>query len=358
MAPRGTQAAILVKGRGSVSGKPRRAAGARSSGVAGAEYTAAVASSQRWTHRFEVGARQLREWARPAHRSSASTAATTEPQAGPENILANPYLTAKLLSPARGDIVVLKQEPVSSDPHLPVPPNTYWEGYGPDEATYLKSGREHMASMLAVLQTAGAEPEGFARVLDFGCAAGRMLRWFPSAATSERWGCDIKGDTIAWCQQHLSPPMQFVTTTTFPHLPFEDGYFDLVYCGSVFTHIIDLPDAWFLELRRTIRTGGYGYVTIFDKHSLDLVLNPPADAPTAPSWFSKQLREFDARTGAFNADFAYFSVDEGPRWNGMPVPQVCYDIDYLTRKWSALVEIVSINTDAYAYQTGVLFRKK
>jgi SAM-dependent methyltransferase len=283
---------------------------------------------------------------------------TAPSDADPEAILANPYVTAKLLSPARGDILILKPQPSAFERDLPVPPNTFWEGYGPDEAAYLESGREHTAAMLGALGAAGAEPEGFARVLDFGCAAGRMLRWYPSADGAERWGCDIKGATIAWCQQNLSPPMQFVATTTFPHLPFEDGYFDLVYCGSIFTHIIDLPDAWFLELRRAIRTGGFGYVTVFDKHALDLVLDPPADAPRAPDWFSRQLRDFDDRTGAFSADFAYFSVDQGPAWSGMPVPQVCYDIDFLTRRWSRLVDIVSVTPEAYAYQTGVLFRKR
>lgn len=29
-------------------------------------------------------------------------------------------------------------------------------------------------------------------------------------------------------------------------LKFADGYFDVIYGGSVFTHIDDLADAWFL----------------------------------------------------------------------------------------------------------------
>ena len=320
MARRGTQAGILVKGRRGFSAVALHPTGSRHP----AAYTASVASSD-------------------------------APQ---DAILANPYITAKLLTPARGDILVMNDPRPPADDALPVPPNTFWEGYGPTESAYLESGKAHTAAMLAALRSAGAEPAAFARVLDFGCAAGRMLRWFPRWEGSERWGCDIKGATIAWCRRHLSPPMHFVATTTFPHLPFEDGYFDLVYCGSVFTHIIDLPDAWILELRRTIRPGGYGYVTVFDKHALGLVLDPPADSPRAPGWFAQQLREFDARTGAFSSDFAYFSVDEGPSWDGMPVPQVCYDIDYLTRAWSRLVDIVSVSFEAYAYQTGVLFRKR
>jgi SAM-dependent methyltransferase len=176
----------------------------------------------------------------------------------------------------------------------------------------------------------------------------------PRAENSALWGTDIKGSTISWCQQHLSPPLLFATTTTFPHLPFEDNYFDLVYAGSVFTHIIDLPDAWFLELRRVLRAGGYGFLTIFDKHSLERILEPQR----GENWFTQQLRDFDSRTGAFQQDFAYFSVDEGPDWNGMPVPQVCYDRDYIVSRWSQLVDVVSATEEGHDLQTAIAFRKR
>jgi len=276
-----------------------------------------------------------------------------------DGILANPHVGAKLLSPLRGDVLVAKPLPRAAGRQLPVPPNTFWEGYGPTESAYLESGSEHTGRMLGILEEAGADARGFARVLDFGCAAGRMLRWYPTVDGGERWGCDIKGTMIAWCQQHLSPPMDFLATTTLPHLPFDDGYFDLVYCGSVFTHIIDQPDAWFLELRRLIRRGGYGYVTVFDRHALGRVLDPGFEEEHPRlRWFVEQLRAFDGRTGAFGADYAYWSVDSGPTWDGMPVPQVCYDIDYLTDRWSRLAEIVSVTEDAYGYQTGVLIRRR
>ena len=276
-----------------------------------------------------------------------------------EGVLASPNLSAKLLSPVHGDVLVTKPSRRTPGGDLPVPPNTYWEGYGPTAEAYLQSGREHTERMLAILEAAGADPAGLHRVLDFGCAAGRMLRWYPPVDGGERWGCDIKGATISWCQQHLSPPMEFVTTTTLPHLPFDDAYFDLVYCGSVFTHIIDMPDAWLLELRRVIRTGGHGYATVFDRHALGIVLEAAfvEQYPTL-RWFVEQLRAFDGRTGAFTADFAYWSTDSGPTWEGMPVPQVCYDIGYLTDRWSRLVDIVSITENAYGYQTGVLFRRR
>src|SRR5204863_7451754 len=57
-------------------------------------------------------------------------------------------------------------------------------------------------------------------------------------------------------------------TTTAAHLPFEDRFFDLVYCGSVFSHMGEMCDAWLLELARVIRPGGTLYLTVVTRDSL------------------------------------------------------------------------------------------
>jgi SAM-dependent methyltransferase len=308
-------------------------------------------------------------WSRQRRRASRLRSLTEPDKGATEAALANPHLAAKLLSPAHGDVVVEKA-PVHDD--LPVPPAKFWDGYGFTEDEYLAAGREHTEAMLGILRSAGADPDTCARVLDFGCAGGRMLRWFPRFDGAERWGVDIRGESIAWCQQHLSPPMLFAATTTLPHLPFEDGYFDLVYCGSVFTHIIDMPDTWLLELRRVTRPGGLLYVTISDKHLVELASAHAGDSPAAAGaatavtaagatasmrYIIEHLRALDRRTGALGKDFAYISTDGG-EWEGLPVPQVVYDLDYITARWSRLVELVSATPEAYWYQTALLFRKR
>jgi ubiquinone/menaquinone biosynthesis C-methylase UbiE len=104
-------------------------------------------------------------------------------------------------------------------------------------------------------------------------------------------------------------PLHFVTTTTAPHLPFEDDYFDLVYCGSVFTHISDLADAWLLEIRRILRTGAYAYITIHDNKSVRLL-------------------------------------------------QVFYNLDYLVGHWSPFMEVRSVTEAAHDYQAVLVLRKR
>jgi SAM-dependent methyltransferase len=275
-------------------------------------------------------------------------------QLASERILENPYVTAKKLNPLedkRGYYIISNTLPHDAQDRLPVPPESMWEGYGQTSEEYLSMGREHVSTMLRLLSEAGAEPERFSRILELGCAAGRMLRFLPPSC--EVWGVDVKADAINWCQQNL--PFRFATNTTLPHLYFEDNYFDLVYAGSVFTHIADQPDAWFLELRRIVRTGGYIYITIQDKHSVELIFSKYKDRKDF-TWYLDLLRRFDRSTQVLSQDYGCFSF-EGGRWGGFPVPQVFYDANYLGRKWSRFATLLSRTEEAYGWQTVLLFQK-
>jgi ubiquinone/menaquinone biosynthesis C-methylase UbiE len=96
-----------------------------------------------------------------------------------------------------------------------------------------------------------------ARVLDFGCGAGRVLRQFAREAKSgEYWGCDLYEPTISWLKENLEPPFRFYVSAGRP-LPHPDEYFDLVYAISVFTHITNDWAEWMLELRRILKPGGF-----------------------------------------------------------------------------------------------------
>jgi SAM-dependent methyltransferase len=272
-------------------------------------------------------------------------------------ILGNPYIASKyiplqakdsysaLVPSEDGDCLDL------ADEELPVPPQRLWLDWGPAVADYLASGRKDVDSMIAILEAGDAHPEAMSRVLDLGCGAGRMLRHFPRGGNDlELWGLDIDGDHIAWCQEHLGPPFLFATITTAPHLPFEDGYFDFVYCGSVFTHISDLADAWFLELRRVLRSRGYAYLTIHDKTSIDILLGPYKDR-REHAYIIEQLQDLDRRTSILSKDFSYLSILVDPHVN------VFYDAEYLVEKWSRLARFVSLTERAMDYQSALLFQK-
>jgi SAM-dependent methyltransferase len=240
---------------------------------------------------------------------------------------------AIVASGGRGDV----------DGRLPVPPENLWIGYGATAEEYLESGREHVDRMREILAGHGFEVSAQGRILDFGCGAGRMIRWLePEAERGEVWGCDISGDHVHWAQQSLRPPFRFFTCTTLPTLPFADGHFDLVYAGSVFTHVGDLAQAWMLELRRILRPGGHAYLTVHDRHTAELMR-------TEYSWAhaSKTLAE----SGGLRDDNEMLVLQ---RWPEGGRTLVFYDHDWLRESLAPMFRVVAFEPEAYGYQTAVV----
>jgi ubiquinone/menaquinone biosynthesis C-methylase UbiE len=231
---------------------------------------------------------------------------------------------------------------------LPLPPQDLWEGYGATVNEFLDSGKFDNNKMNDILKHSNFRIQQGYRVLDFGCAAGRMTRWLHDIADScEIWGVDISARHITWCQENFSPPFKFATITTAPHLPFEDRYFHLIYCGSVFTHIDDLADAWLLELRRVLRPGGRIYITVHDKHTVHLIMNM-----SDKSHFMVQLLStFEQNQNFSKLDYYKFTIGRGAS------SQVFYDVDYLRRHWGSMLTILSVTPEAYGYQTAILLEK-
>lgn len=225
---------------------------------------------------------------------------------------------------------------------LPVPPTELWLGYN-----YPAHGALHVRTMLDIVEAGGF---GFAdgdRVLDLGCGAGRMIRHLaPLADRCEIWGADISAEHIYWCQRNLSPPFHFLVNTKMPHLPFADGSFQFVYCGSLFTHIDDMARAWLLELRRILGERGCAYVTIHDEHTVRLF-----DEYETPSAIVRHMRTSPTFVAAKAAsDMFTIGRDEQS--------QVFYTVEWFTRLLTPMFEIVSVNPEAYFYQTALLIRPR
>jgi SAM-dependent methyltransferase len=242
-----------------------------------------------------------------------------------------------------------------------VPPQALWVNYGRSAEEYLESGREDMARMRDVLAGAGKSFECFGRVLEFGCGAGRMIRWLAEfAGRMEIWGNDVWSSAVMWCNEHLNPPFHFVTTTVTPHLPFADGYFDFIYAGSVFTHIDDLADAWFLELRRILTSGGCLYFTVNDRSALALVNSPEGNSERyyRRSGGEQMWSRFWQGIKADPAFQHFISSDCGMVSIGRSTgSHVFYDRAFLTRKLTPFYRTLSVTDKAYGHQTGILLER-
>ncbi|HMS35425.1 MAG TPA: class I SAM-dependent methyltransferase [Ignavibacteria bacterium] len=232
---------------------------------------------------------------------------------------------------------------------LPVPPEEYWYGYGKDAEEHLSDARYDFDIMMNILKKENFNFKPGFKILDLGCAGGRLIRFLkPYADICEIWGTDINAEIIQWDKKYLRPPFNFAVTTTIPHLPFKDGYFNFIYCGSIFTHIDDLADAWLLELRRVLSKDGLLYITLHDYNTINELKE---NSIYKNLWLKKEMEQDQVYIN-YKGKFSMLVKGRGP------ASQVFYDMDYFCNSVSTFFETVSVNLIAYGHQSGVLLRCK
>lgn len=263
------------------------------------------------------------------------------------NTVENPVMVTKYV-PGRlvGQQLELQKFTDEGYGELPVPPPELWLEYGRDEKEYVESGRMDIERMGNILQQAGcAMGSSGLPILDLGCGGGRMIRHLRELASQvEVWGIDISAPHIAWLKTHLTPPFRFAVGTTIPHLPFADNALGLVYCGSVFTHIDDFAETWFLEIRRVLAPGGMLYCTLHDEHARDCLI-AEHDHPLAKSLQDHPYMNASAEVPDI------LVIGQSHESN------VFYHSRYLKTLLNGMFEITSTTPRAYGYQTAWVLKK-
>jgi SAM-dependent methyltransferase len=136
-----------------------------------------------------------------------------------------------------------------------------------DPALFQAVGQNAAGRVRELLAEAQRPPEDTRKVLEFGCGCGRVVAplsaQFPQVSF---WGTDVDGEAIEWCSKNI-PRVDFQSNGELPPLPYPAGFFDVIYCISVFTHLDDRHTRlWLEELDRILRPGGTLLLTIHGEH--------------------------------------------------------------------------------------------
>lgn len=243
------------------------------------------------------------------------------------------------------EIDVLQSHSQGMDNCLPIPPPDLVMGYfGGKPTPYLDSGRQTAGRLRELVASHGVRIDESSAVLDWGATTGRVLRHFRQEAEhAEFWGVDVDEKSILWAQANLSPPFRFLTSSHFPHLPFPDNHFSLIYGLSVLTHIQHFRDTWIGELARITRPGGIVVLTIHDESTLQQF----ADGQR-PLWAPNDL----------TADMLLqkgLHIECGGEWYET---YTFYSAEYIRRLWGSFLDIVEIRSTWEGYQSAVIMTKR
>lgn len=143
--------------------------------------------------------------------------------------------------------------------------------------SYFASGLEVACSIGQILDD--LFPEGLTRALDFGCGYGRVTRFLAARfantdPTPELWASDILSDALLFQEEHLGtrtfPSARRPRDLEIPSLggpgPAEPLCFDLIYVGSLFTHLPESTfSAWLERLTGMLSERGILVFTVHDQ---------------------------------------------------------------------------------------------
>ena len=153
---------------------------------------------------------------------------------------------------------------------LPPPELRFRVAGDPGADRFVRVGAETVDNLNACLASVGYSLDSFEAILDFGAGCGRTLipisRRLPRARL---YAVDTDHDAIEWCQRNLST-VESRSNAAQPPLPFDDGYFDLIYAVSVFTHLGPaMEQQWLAELKRVLRPGGIAVLTVYSAATIE-----------------------------------------------------------------------------------------
>ena len=145
----------------------------------------------------------------------------------------------------------------------PIPPSDFVHLVTGQRSAYrfLNGGRSASETIRETLLKHGIEISQLGAVLDFGCGVGRIMRHWSAIRHPVWYGTDYNPRLVEWCRNHLKFA-EFEVNTLSDRLPYKSETFDLIYAFSVFTHLSEtLQFYWIDELSRVLKPGGYIYMT-------------------------------------------------------------------------------------------------
>ena len=147
---------------------------------------------------------------------------------------------------------------------LPMPPpNLVYLVTGQfDSEAFYNNGVLGAECIQNVVRRHGLAFNRFGKVLDFGCGCGRIMRQWQGLTRSKLYGVDSNPRLVEWCRRNLTFG-QFEVNTSATPLDFADLTFDFIYSISVFTHLNETDQHfWMGELIRVLKPGGHLLITV------------------------------------------------------------------------------------------------
>lgn len=202
----------------------------------------------------------------------------------------------------------------------------------------------------------GGTPLSEARVLDYGCGWGRLLRWFArDVAPGNLHGCDPVQSILDVCRD-TGVPGELVRTPFLPErLPYAEP-FDLAWSFSVFTHLSEsAADMCLRALHAALRPGGILVVTVRPPDYLHL-------EATLRAAFAPPRTDLAGLTAQPRFFFVPHAAEPShPQYQGgeMTYGEAVVTMPYIRERWGELFEVLAADVALEdLHQVAITLRRR
>lgn len=156
------------------------------------------------------------------------------------------------------------------NPDVKLPPHyMLFESFGKmDYASYFHKGKKSADEILELLEKHHSLEN--INLFEWGCGPVRILRHIPEILAEKNvkvFGSDYNPETIKWDKKSFDN-ISFSKNELLPPLEYENNFFDVIYCISVFTHLDEVTELkWFNEIIRVLKQGGIFLLSIHGESS-------------------------------------------------------------------------------------------
>lgn len=191
-----------------------------------------------------------------------------------------------------------------------------------------------------------------ARILDFGCGWGRLIRYFAKDVPEQNLcGCDPDDEILKVCSKTRVPGVLKHSDYRPQQLPFEEK-FDLSYAYSVFTHLSERTHFECLNaLFRALAPGGLLILTVRPRTFIE------AKGIELSRFSSDVIKDMVLR---FNdGKYIYAPYNMAPVDGEITYGDTAIPYSYIEKQWTEIFELIGpLVFDEDPYQIPIVLRKR
>jgi len=195
---------------------------------------------------------------------------------------------------------------------------------GNSGAALLEQSLSFIGTVATVFASYTRRPLDGARILDYGCGWGRLIRlMYKFSGPDHIYGCDAWASSLDLCKEHRIRTHLAVCAEVPAEMPFPGVKFDLIYAYSVLTHLSErTARAVMGTFRRSIEPGGLCVITVRPPEYWDA--HPRKSAVDV----ERIKREHAARGFAFTPHYKRAPVDGEITYGDASI-----SIEYIEQSW-------------------------